>query len=190
MQGEKTGLKSLFLGSVAAALAMIALGFLFFGLMRVSMFTPLDPADAVAVQAALGRHLPASGTYIIPGGGEAWRSGPAAVVKFVSAGGAPAGTQSLIAGLLQFLAAALAMGLALRAGGGSRARQVRMALWYGLAAGIFMHLGGPIWFGYAWRHALIEGAFDSAMFIAGGLVLARWFTSEPPTGRCPAASAG
>jgi hypothetical protein len=51
-------------------------------------------------------------------------------------------------------------------------------LWFALAAAFYMHLGDPIWYGYGWRLPLFVFLADGLRFAAGGLVLARWFTSE------------
>ena len=83
-------------------------------------------------------------------------------------------------GFVHFLLTALLIGYGLTAAGGDFARQARLVLWFGLAAAVFGHLGDPIWYGFAWRTPLIEFVFDAIIFIAGGLVLAKWFTSARP----------
>ena len=44
----------------------------------------------------------------------------------------------------------------LNAVGGDFARQARVVLWFGIGAAVFMHLGDPIWYGFAWRQTLFE----------------------------------
>ena len=174
-------MRSLTVGALVAAIVMFALGFVFFGLLGTMLFTPLDPATAGTIQALLAEQLNATGTYMAPADEEAWMRGPSAVVRFVAAGGANSMPAAMGLGFLHFLVSALIIGLGLRAAGGGAGRQMRVAFWFGLAAGVFMHLGDPIWYGFAWRNSLIAFAFDTIMFVAGGLVLARWFTSERAT---------
>ena len=171
-------MRSLPVGVFAAAILMFFLGFVFFGLLGAMHHTPLDPGTATALQDALARELSATGTYMIPGEEEAWRIGPSALVSFVAAGGANAMGTAEGMGFLHCLVSALLIGLALKATGGDARRRMAVALWYGLAAAVFMHLGDPIWYGFDWRTNLIEFAFEAVMIVAGGLVLAKWFTAD------------
>ena len=81
-------------------------------------------------------------------------------------------------GLLHFFVTALLIGLALKAVGGDSGRRMKVAVWFGIAATVFSHLGDPIWYGFDWRAALVEFAFDLIMFVVGALILARWFTTD------------
>jgi hypothetical protein len=171
-------MRSLVLGSLAAAVVMFILGFIFFGLLFPMALSPLAPDAAMAVQAALGTNIPASGSYVVPMDEAAWMAGPSALVDFTAAGAVPTMPVAMIEGFIHMLLSALIIGLALRAVGGDFARQGRVVLWFGLAAAFFMHLGDAIWFGYGWRMPLFAFVADGIMFIAGGLVLARWFTGE------------
>ena len=170
-------MRSLAFGSLAAAVVMFALGFLFFGVLGMTMIAPLDPATANAVQGTLGGSLGESGTYMVPMEEEAWMRGPAAMINFVAAGDSPTMGLAMGMGFVHFLLTALLMAYGLIAIGGDFSRQARAVIWLGLAATTFMHLGDPIWYGFAWGHTLFEFVADTVMFIAGGLVLARWFTS-------------
>ena len=165
------------LGGVIAAIVMFALGFVFFGLLGAMMFDPLAAGTAASVQSSLGGTLPATGTYMVPGDEEAFMRGPSAVVHYVAAGELPTMPMAMGMGFVHFLLTALLIGYGLRAIGGDFSRQARAVVWFGLAASAFMHLGDPIWYGLSWRAALFEFVADAVMFIAGGLVLARWFTS-------------
>ena len=171
-------MRSFALGSVMAAVLMFALGFVFFGLLGIMKFDPLSAEAAASAQAALGGTLPGTGTYMVPGDEEAFMRGPSAVVQYVAAGGLPTMPMALGMGFVHLLLSALLIGYGLKAAGGDFPRQARVAIWFGLAASVFMHLGDPIWYGLTWRASLFEFAVDAVMFIAGGLVLARWFTSE------------
>ena len=168
----------LIVGSIAAAVLMFALGFVFFGFLFPMALSPISDEAASAAQAALGSSLPASGTYMVPMDEEAWMAGPSALVNFAAAGDPPPMGLAMALGFLHFVVSAFLIGLALRAVGGDFARQAAVMLWFGLAAAFFMHLGDPIWYGYGWRMPLFTFLADGVIFIAGGLVLARWFTSE------------
>jgi len=171
-------MRSFALGSLIAAVVMFALGFVFFGLLGAMMFDPLAAGTAASVQSSLGGTLPATGTYMVPGDEEAFMRGPSAVVQYVAAGELPNMPMAMGMGFVHFLLSALLIGYGLKAVGGDFARQARVVLWFGLAASAFMHLGDPIGYGLSWRASLFEFVADAVMFIAGGLVLARWFTSS------------
>ena len=176
-------MRSVPVGAVVAAIVMFVLGFVFFGLIDITryMVGPLDPATAAAVQGTLGAMLTETGTYAVPMDEEAWMRGPSAVIMYVAAGGAPDMTMAMGMGFVHFLLVALLLGYGLKAVGGDFGRQARVLLWFAFAATVFMKLGDPIWYGFAWRTSLIAFAFDAIMFIAGGLILAKWFTSERAT---------
>jgi hypothetical protein len=171
-------MRSFALGSLIAAVVMFFLGFVFFAALGGMLYDPLAEETAAAVQAALGSTLPATGTYMVPAGEEAFMRGPSAIVQYVAAGGIPAFPMELVTGFVHFLLTALLMGYALKAVGGDFGRQARVVFWFALAASAFMRLGEPIWLGASWRPALYVFAADAVIIIAGGLVLARWFTSE------------
>jgi hypothetical protein len=180
-------MRSMAVGTVIAAVLMFALGFLFYGLLGMSMYAPVAADTAAAVQAALGERLTATGTYMIPPDDTAWMQGPSAVVSFVAAGEAPSMAMAMGLGFVHFLVSALLFGLALKAVRGDFARRARTVIWFGLGASVFMHLGDPIWYGFDWRPALFAFGSDFVMFVAGGLVLARWFTQPRETGPVTAA---
>ena len=171
-------MRSIALGGVAAAIVMFVLGFVFFGLLGSQAFAPVAPETAVELQEAIAGVLPATGTYMIPPSEEAWMAGPSAIVNYVAAGGAPSMASAMIGGFLHFLAVALLMAAALRSVGGDFSRQAKLVICFSLAAALFTRLGDPIWFGFALRNSLFAFVADAVMMIAGGLVLARWFTSR------------
>ena len=175
-------MRSILVGGLAAAIVMFALGFVFFGLLGMQAYDPLPPEVAATIQAALGDSLAATGTYMVPAGEEEWMRGPGAVVNYVVAGGAPAMPAAMIIGFIHMAVTAMLMAVGLKAVGGDFQRQGKIVLWFGLAAAVFMHLGDPIWYGFAWRQSLFLFVADGVILIAGGLVLARWFTSQGGTG--------
>ena len=170
-------MRSFALGSIIAAVVMFVLGFVFFGLLGGMMFDPLDARIATSTQSALGGSLPATGTYMVPGEEEAFMEGPSAIVQYVAAGDLPTMGMAMGMGFVHFLLTALLIGYGLKAIGGGFARQAAAVIWFAVSASVFMHLADPIWYGLSWRAALFEFVADAVMFIAGGLVLARWFTS-------------
>lgn len=184
-------MRSIAVGGIIAAIVMFALGFLFFGLLFTMMFAPLEADDAATVQAVLGSNLPSTGSYMVPTDWAEWTAGPSAVINYVAAGGVPSMPMALGMGFVHFLLSALLFGYGLNAVGGDFARQARVVLWFGVGAAVFVHLGDPISYGFAWRQSLFEFVADAVMMVAGGLVLARWFTSTPAaTAVPPAAEAG
>jgi len=165
------------LGGLIAAAVMFFLGFIFFVLLGGMMFDPLAAQTGASVQSALGGMLPATGTYMIPADEAAFMRGRSAVVQYVAGGELPTMGMAMGMGYVHFLLTALLIGYGLKAIGGDFSRQARAVIWFGLAASALMHLGDPIWYGLSWRPALFEFVADGVMYIAGGLVLARWFTS-------------
>lgn len=166
------------LGSFAAAAIMFVLGFIFFAALGGMMYDPLSEEAAAAVQSALGTTLAETGTYSVPVGEEAFMRGPSAIVQYIAAGGVPTLPMGLVMGFVHFLLTALLIGYALKAVGGDFGRQARVVFWFALAASAFMRLGEPLWLGASWRPALYVFVADAVIIIAGGLVLARWFTSS------------
>lgn len=175
-------MRSILVGSLAAAVLMFFLGFVFFALLFPAALSPVSAEGAAAVQSALGTHLGASGSYMIPADEEAWMAGPSALIDFTAAGGAPSMPAAMIGGFIHMFVTALLIGLGLRAAGGDTARKTALVLWFGIAAAFFMHLGDPIWYGHGWKASLFLFVADGVMFIAAGLLLARWFTGASTTG--------
>ncbi|HEV2816434.1 MAG TPA: hypothetical protein VGW40_04330 [Allosphingosinicella sp.] len=179
-------MRSLPVGAIVAAIVMFVLGFIFFGLLFPMALSPLAPEAAQAVQAALGTHLPASGNYAVPMDENAWMAGPSALITFAAAGQVPTMAMAMVLGFIHMAVCIFIFGLALKAVGGDFARQAKVVLLVGIATSAFMHLGDPIWYGSGWKMSLFVFLADGVMLIAGGLVLAKWFTSER-AGGAPAA---
>ena len=171
-------MRSLPVGAFVAAIMMFFLGFCFYALGGPLMFSPLDPAAATALQGAVAGVLTESGTYAAPADEAAFMRGPSAIVNFIAAGEAPAEPMAMGLGFLHLLVSSFLLGLALKAVGGDEGRRVRVALWIGLVAAFFMHLGDPLWYGFGWRSSLFEFVADGVMLTAAGLVLAKWFTAD------------
>ena len=176
-------MRSLPVGALAAAIVMFLLGYLFFDVLFPMALSPLAPDAAQAVQTALGSHLPASGSYAVPMDETAWMAGPSAMITFAAAGEVPTMAMAMVLGFLHMAVCIFIFGLALKAVGGDFGRQCKIVLLVGIAASAFMHLGDPIWYGGGWKMSIFVFVADGIMLIAGGLILAKWFTSD----RAPAA---
>lgn len=172
-------MQRLVIGSLMAAVVMFVLGFLFFGVLGMQAYSPTTTEAAMAIQTAVEDNLAGTGTYMVPPGEEAWMTGPSAIVNYVAAGDAPTNMAvTMVEGFVHMWVSALLLGMALTAVGdvGNRSR---VALWVGISAAVFMHLGDPIWYGFDWRNTLFVFVADGVMFIAGGMVLAWWLARAP-----------
>lgn len=181
------------LGSVAAAVAMFVIGFIFFATPLAKLnYSSLDDTQAATVQQALAANLPKTGTYFVP---EAEASaaqtvmygrGPVATIHY-NRGGFPAMDAGvLIGGLILNFVTALLIGAALLGitgrvtDFGSRAR---VATIFALAAAAFMHLGTPLYYHHDWTHAIYLFIADFVALAAAGLILARWFLPRGDVGQ-------
>ena len=171
------------LGSLAAAVAMLVIGFIFFAtpLARLGMGS-LDDARAAAVQQALAANLPETGTYAVPGTDtqaqtNMYSQGPVATVHYNTGGFAAADPMMFLGGLIFNFVVALLIGAALIGidrrvpDFGSRAR---VAAIVALAASAFTHLGEPVWMPHDWPHFIYLFIADSTALVAAALILA-WF---------------
>jgi hypothetical protein len=180
-------MQRLVIGSLMAAVVMFVLGFVFFGVLGMQAYSPATTEAAMAIQTAVEDNLAGTGTYMVPPDEEAWMTGPSAIVNYVAAGDAPANMPlTMIEGFVHMWVSALLLGMALTAVGGDVGNRSRVALWVGLAAAVFMHLGDPIWYGFDWRNSLFVFVADGVMFIAGGMVLAWWLARAPKASVAPA----
>lgn len=172
------------LGSVAGAIVIFVIGFLFFAtpLSSIGLRT-LPNAEAAAVRQSLAANLPETGTYAVPGATTPeqtvmYGQGPIATIHYNTGGFPVADTGVIVGGLILDFVAALLIGAALLtlAGRvpdfGSRARIVVL---FSLAGAAYMHLGEPIWYHHDLPHFIYLFVGDAVALIAGGLVIARWF---------------
>ena len=179
------------LGSVAAAIAMFVIGFIFFATPLTGIATgSLDNPQAAAVQQALAANVAETGTYHVPSGDTPeqtvmYGQGPIAMVHYNSGGFPVADAGAMIGGFVLDFLVALLIGAALLgitdrvADFGSRAR---VAVIFAAAAAAFMHLGPPIWYHLGWTYFVYLFIADFAALAAAGLILARWFL---PRGQMP-----
>jgi hypothetical protein len=171
------------LGSAAAAVAMLILGFILFAtpLARIGIAN-LDDARAAAVQASLAVNLQRTGTYSVPGTDtpaqtNMYSRGPIATIHYNTGGFAADETTMLVQGLVFNFIIAVLIGLALLGIDGrvgdfaSRARTVAIVA---VAATAFTHLGEPIYMHHDWAHFIYLFVANALMLVAGGVIVA-WF---------------
>jgi hypothetical protein len=172
------------IGSIAAALAMFVIGFIFYAtpLTRIHVGS-LDNGPAAAVQQALAANVPGSGTYHVPSTATAeqtvmYGQGPIATLHYNAKGYAAPDPKSMIGGLLLDFVTALLIGAAL-IGIDRRVpdfpSRARLVVLFSIAASAYLHLGEPIWYHHDWGHFIYLFIVDAATLAAGGLIIARWF---------------
>ena len=182
------------IGAAAAAVAMLAVGFIFFAtpLSRLAV-AKIDDPQAAAVQQTLAASLPRTGTYAIPGTDtpaqtNMYSRGPIATVHYNTGGFAANDPTMFVSGLVFNFVVALLIGTALIGidkrvpDFGSRAR---VAVLIAVAASAFNHLGEPIYWHHDWGHFVYLFVADALALAAAGIVLA-WFL---PTSRAAPADA-
>lgn len=173
------------IGAVPAALAMFVIGFIFFasGLQNIATRN-LDDLQAAAVQQSLAANLQGTGTYAIPNPDRSaqqnvmYGQGPIATIHYNAKGFPAMDSSALLGGLIMNFIVALLIGAAL-IGIDRRvpdfASRARLVAIFAVAAGLFMHLGEPIYHHHDWPHFLYLFVADVAALIAAGLIIARWF---------------
>jgi hypothetical protein len=184
-------------GSFVAAIAMMVIGFVFFGPLGLSNLAmkSVDDAPAAQIQQMLKANLPQTGTYMIPNDSKSppqsamYGNGPIATVHYVSNGFIGGmDTATLFKGLVFNFAIALLIGLALIGidgrvtDFGSRAR---VAAIIGVAGAAFVHLGEPIYYHHDWPYFLYVFIADGLMLAAAGVIVA-WFLKTPPAAQAAA----
>ena len=173
------------IGAAVAAIAMLFIGFVFFGPLGLTGLATgsVDDVQAATIQQTLARNLPRTGTYFIPSAEASaqqtvmYGQGPIATVHYNTGGFAAMDTGALVGGLVFNFIVALLIGLALIGidnrvpDFGSRAR---VAVIVAIAATAFTHLGEPIYLHHDWPHFIYLFVADSAMLAAAGVIIA-WF---------------
>jgi hypothetical protein len=178
-------------GSLVAAVAMMVIGFVFFGPLGLSSLATKSLQDdpAARIQAALKADLPQTGTYMVPIDDKTPRqtalygTGPVATIHY-NANGQIGGmdTGTLFKGFVFNFAVALLIGLAL-IGIDGRVRdfgsRARVAAMIGIAGAAFVHLGEPIYYHHDWPYFIYVFIADGLMLAAAGVIVA-WFLKTPP----------
>ena len=174
------------IGSVAAAVAMFVLGFIFFAtpLGGIALGTVGDN-EAAAIQSVLAANLdPESARTVAVPSGEGsvqqrmYIDGPIATIHYNPNGFAVSDPGVMLGGFIHMLISALLLGAALYTiAGHARLFSQRLAIvaLFGIAASFFMHLGNPIWWHEDWTYHIYVFIADAISFIAGGAIIAKWF---------------
>lgn len=173
------------LGALLGAIAMFITGFIFFGtpLNRITL-SGTDERQQAVVQQILAANLPATGTYQIPVAEQSaatailYGKGPIATIHYNTSGFAASSMEQLVTGFVHDILIALLMGFALLGIAGrvpDFGSRVRLVVLFSIAGAGLIHLGSPIWNHHGWARFIYLFIGDSAILIAGGLVIARWF---------------
>lgn len=177
----------LFIGSIAAAIAMFVAGFLYFaGPLSMMAYSTASEAQNAAVQAALAANLPQTGTYMVPdpstqAGTVLYGKGPVAMVHMNTGGFAVDSADGMLWGFILYFVVALLMAAALSQ---SRATDFRsraaMVLLFALAMPALTILSDPIFLHQDWSFSIF-GYIGTVLILGiGGLVIARWFMPSAP----------
>lgn len=167
-------------GSVAAAVVMFILGFIFFATPLYKLGSAsLDNARAATVQQVLAANLPETGTYFVPSGDTPEQSvmygrGPIATIHYNVRGFAIADPGVMIGGFLHMFVVALLMaaGLStLSAYVPSFGERVKLLVLGAVGAILFARIGEPIWYHQDWAHSIYLFVAETISLIAAGLVI-------------------
>lgn len=178
------------IGGLVAGLVMFLIGFVFWGTPLSSMaFNEIGDNEAAAVQLSLAQNLTQSGTgtYIIPApttaqGTTLYGRGPIATVHFNTGGFAAEDMSMMLPGLIFALVSGLLMSFGIAAVGrdNSFAQIARLVVLLSLGLTAWAILAQPVFNHYGWAYWVYFFVSKSVAFIAGGLVIARWFVPPLP----------
>ena len=185
----------LFIGSVAAAIAMFIAGFLYFaGPLAMMAYSSASETQSAAVQNALAANLPQTGTYMVPdpssqSGTVLYGKGPVATVHYNSGGFPVDSADGMLWGFILYFVVALLMAAALSQ---SRATDFRsraaIVLLFALAMPALTILTDPIFLHQDWTYAIFGFVGSVLILSIGGLIIARWFLPSAPAQAKEAAS--
>ncbi len=175
----------LFIGAIAAAVAMFLTGFLFFAtpLQFLATGPSIPTAQQAAIQSVLAANLPSTGTYAVPQPTDAeatvmYGKGPIATIHYNAKGYSAEDPTAIFTGFIHEVIVCLLLAGALSTldrripDFGSRARIVVL---FSIAATGLITLGEPIWYHHDWPNFIYGFVANTAMLIVAGLVIARWF---------------
>lgn len=179
----------LFIGSIAAAVAMFIAAFLYFaGPLSMVAYSTASESQSAAVQTALAANLPETGTYMVPNpatqsGTILYGKGPVATVHFNTAGFPVESTEALLWGFILYFVVALLIAAALSQFGSRvpdfRSRATVVVL-FAIAMPALSILTDPIFLHQDWSYSIF-GYVGSVLILGiGGLVIARWFMPSAP----------
>lgn len=178
------------LGGLAGGIAMYIVGFIFWGTPLNNLaITSLDDTKSAAVQQALAAHLSETGTgsYPIPwpvtsATTTLYGRGPVSLVHFNTDGFPVMDSGTLLAGLILSLISALIIAFALRIIAPYVplfADRAKLVVGFSVAIPLYIALGQPVFNHAPWPYFVYSFICDALGFIAGGLVIARWFLPGP-----------
>lgn len=189
------------IGSAAAAVAMVIIGFIFFGLgLQNLAIKSVGDTQAAPIQQALRANIADTGTYMIPSSRtqdqtRMYGTGPVATIHYnVSGQVGSTGAGTAFKGLIFNFAIALAFGLALIGIDGrvrDFASRARLAAIIGVAAAAFTNLGVPLHYPHDWPYYIYRFLADGISLAAAGIIVAWFIKAEPEAaavvGEAPAA---
>jgi hypothetical protein len=180
----------LFIGSVLAAVACFLWGFLFWG---TPLSTPAFGDGEIRGDLAqvLAEHLPADGTYYVPGMrgdlealAALHERGPLATIHFRRAGAPIMNPSVMIFGFLHMFATAFLLGLMMRGALshlGTFQRRLMFAVGVGVIGAFWGQLSGVIWWYYPASYPIMTFLYDIVSFVVMGAVLAWQLKTETKT---------
>ncbi len=175
------------IGSILGGLAQFFVGFVFWGTPLAGLaFSMVPDQQGAAVQTALAQTLTTTGTgtYFVPMADTAQGAilhgrGPVAMIFFNTSGFPQMMTSALIEGLILSIVSIFLLGLALNtvaARVDDFASRARIVVFAGIATTLYFILGQPTYnFFMPWGYWVYLAISLLIGFVAGGLVLARWF---------------
>lgn len=177
------------IGSLLGALAMFAVGFVFWGspLMKIAYAGASEQQNA-AVQLALAANLPHTGRYIVPdpntrGGTVLYGKGPIATIDYNTSGFSTADPSAMVGGYVQEVVVSLMIAFSLFAVAGRVTdfeSRFRLAVGLTSAATVMIALSDPIFGHTGWGFAIYNVVADSTMLAASAFVITRWFLPIAP----------
>jgi hypothetical protein len=175
------------IGSILGGLLQFLIGAIFWAtpLSRLAVSVADDPQNA-AVQLSLAQNLTptGTGTYYVPwpdtaAGTVLHGKGPVALIFFNTSGFPQMSASALIAGLILSIVSMLLIGLALHTVAArvpDFASRAKIVIFASIGIVAYSIIGQPIYnFYMPWGYWIYLAISLLAGFIAGGLVLARWF---------------
>ena len=193
------------IGGLVGGLVLFVMGFVFWATPLSDLaFSKAGDVQSAAVQQAMAANLTESGTgaYIVPGMRSAqsavlYAKGPIATVFYNTRGYSPEDYSMILPGFIVALIAGLFLSFGLSAVAGQRsfAERARLVVLIALAFTTWEFLGSPIFNHFGWGYWIYTFIAESVVWIAAGLVVARWFlpgavavTQAPETAAMAAAA--
>lgn len=174
-------MRSLFIGSFAAAFAMILWGFLFWGVGLADPFAHTTADSEARITTAITGELPKSGVYFIPDPTlttpEQWterhEKGPIAMIVLRKSGNNPMALTKLVFGYVHMLAATFLLGtIMMISNRPSYGERLQLGILVGGAGTLFANLTNPIWFDSPWGYHLTHSIYQFVAWIIAAAVLA------------------